>query len=74
MTRKLTMTVELRGAALAMTGRVMDLRGYTSSPENPMRGDLMGWSLSLPRLSHKLLRIGCLQSYRCPLRSFAPGN
>ena len=51
MTKKLTMTVELQGAALAVIGRVMDPKGCTFSPENPMRGDLMGWSLFLPRLS-----------------------
>ena len=51
MTRKLTMTVELRGATPAVTGRVMDPRGYTFFLKNPMRGDFMGWSLSLPKLS-----------------------
>ena len=36
------MIVELRGVAPAVTGKVMDPRGYTFSPKNPMRGDLMG--------------------------------
>ena len=51
MIRKLTMTVELRGVAPTVIGRVMDPRGYTFSPANPMRGDLMGWIFCLPRLS-----------------------